>query len=281
MPDNINPRAKPPLRSLEQYLLRFLGQSHRQSLEAHPLRFLAALAALLFLLPTSESAQASEEISRGKILIANEALNDPNFDSTVILIVGHGNLGTLGLIINRPLKYDPLQADLWKDDSGSPLPPRYRSVFSNDSIYFGGPVKVAGPRALAASRFTIPGAIHIQRELYFVDNQPAFEYLLEENTRTIRFTRVYFGISSWIPGQLQAEVRAGAWYVQDSTEEMVFSDNESLWEELITKIHGKWVDGSGEKNSLPDVLHPTYNAAGIKRVADNKMISAINNRNRN
>lgn len=211
----------------------------------------AFMAAFILLMPSSVSAQAVEEIAAGKILIANEALSDPNFDSAVVLIVGHGNLGTLGLILNRSLP----------DESDVPL-------------YFGGPVKVADMRALAASRFTIPGAIHVKGELYFLDNQPAFEYLLED-PHAIRSTRFYSGISSWIPGQLQAEVRAGAWYVRDSTEEIVFSDNKSLWEALITEIHAKWVKGSRGKNSLPDDLHPTYNATGIKRVAGNEIMSAI------
>jgi putative transcriptional regulator len=208
------------------------------------------LAAFLVLLAAFQSAQADEEIARGKILIANEALSDPHFDSAVVLIVGHSNLGTLGLIVNRPLK--------------------------KGAIYFGGPVKVEGQRALAASRFTIADAIHIHGNLYFLDNAQYFKRLLEnsdtndgqqQDSKAITSIRVYEGISSWIPGQLQAEIRAGAWYLQEGTEEMVFSDNDSLWQELISNIHSQWVQAMKEKKTVRDVLHPTYNASAVQHLA--------------
>ena len=231
---------------------------------------LGSIIIALLLTPLSLPAAADDTITRGKILIANEALNDPNFDSAVVLIVGHSNLGTLGLVVNRPIK-----------NRGTPLPPQYRSMLEDDVLFFGGPVTVDGPRALAASRFTIPGAIHISGELYFLDNAQSFDYLLGDSPETdalperqnaIRSVRVYRGISSWIPGQLQAEINAGAWYVQDGSEDIVFSTSDSLWEDLVTNIHAKWVDRVSDYKSLPDIYHPTYNESHDSYFADTRTL---------
>ncbi|MEM7467389.1 MAG: YqgE/AlgH family protein [Pseudomonadota bacterium] len=171
-----------------------------------------------------------QEIARGKLLVANEALQDPNFDSAVVLIVGHGNLGTLGLIINRPFE-DPNQIE---------LPADLVSLFKDSPRHFGGPVPSNGLIALVASDYTVPNAIHVHGNIYFLDNPQAFEYLLNE-LESPQPTRIYKGISSWIPGQLAAEIRAGAWYVLDPQPALVFGDSTKMWEALLTKIHAKWV----------------------------------------
>src|SRR3954462_10354655 len=42
------------------------------------------------------------ESLKGQLLLASTQLGDPNFSSTVILIVQHDENGVLGLILNRP-----------------------------------------------------------------------------------------------------------------------------------------------------------------------------------
>ena len=39
---------------------------------------------------------------RGRLLVAAPPLVDPNFDRTVILVLEHGDEGSLGLVLNRP-----------------------------------------------------------------------------------------------------------------------------------------------------------------------------------
>ena len=204
----------------------------RRRIAAHECLPLFVASALLLLSQSTSALEPNESaLERGKLLVANEALNDPNFDSSVVLIVSHGNLGTLGLIVNR--RYESPDA--------IHLPEPYQALFADTAPYFGGPVPADGLRALVISEFTIPGAIHIKDELYFVDNPGAFDYLREER-ESAQAMRIYEGIASWIPGQLAAEVRAGAWYVLDGQQSQVFSENEKLWEELIAIIHAKWVE---------------------------------------
>ena len=229
--------------------------------------FLTELSLLMALVSAlSETALGVEPgavtLERGKLLVANEGLNDPNFDSSVVLIVGHGNLGTLGLIVNR--RYPAAEA--------IDLPERYQDAFAHSPQYFGGPVPVDGLRALVLSEFTIPNAIHIKDQLYFLDNAKAFDYL-REDPLPAHAMRVYRGIASWIPGQLAAEIRAGAWYVLDGRQNAVFSDDENLWEDLISSIHAQWVNG---KNSLEYRLDTDILLLALRRHSIMPSVSVAN-----
>ncbi len=222
------------------------------------------LVVLVVFVAEQSFAEGKTIIAPGKILIANEALSDPNFDSTIVLIVGHNPLGTLGLVINQPLE----------TNQPSPLAPRFRPNIANDVIYFGGPVSAESLRVLAASRFDIPEAIHIVGDVYFFDSAESFaptpenEPETDHRTNAIRTVRVYRGISSWIPGQLAAEIRAGAWYVRDGSEDIIFTENERLWEQFISEIHSQWVQLNNRINSLPDISLPTYNKSDTEHFAE-------------
>ena len=196
------------------------------------MRSVVSIRSFIFaLLACISQLSGATEIQRGHILVANEALSDPNFDSSVVLIIGHSNIGTLGLILNRPLG----------DDSDFPVPEKYNRLFSQTPRHFGGPVEVSGLRVLVNSAFTLPNSIHVTDSVYFLDNPSAIDYLLEE-PGAVEEARLFGGISSWIPGQLAAEISAGAWYVTDADSNLVFSDSNDMWERLITKIHAKWVN---------------------------------------
>ena len=41
-------------------------------------------------------------VEPGSALVAAPGLKDPNFCRTVVLIIDHGSLGTLGVVLNRP-----------------------------------------------------------------------------------------------------------------------------------------------------------------------------------
>lgn len=66
--------------------------------------------------------QSEFEITKGTLLIANVALQDPNFKRTVVLLCEHNEQGTFGLVLNRPLdlylpdvleEFDEWEAPLW------------------------------------------------------------------------------------------------------------------------------------------------------------------------
>jgi putative transcriptional regulator len=76
---------------------------------------------------------------RGRLLVAAPPLVDPNFDRTVILVLEHGDDGSLGLVLNRPSA--TALADVLPD---------WKAVADDPAVVFvGGPVSPDAVIALA------------------------------------------------------------------------------------------------------------------------------------
>src|SRR6266446_2271378 len=70
--------------------------------------FAAALAAFSVLGIASQSTAQSPPWLTGQLLIASPDMGDPRFERTVILMVRHDREGAFGLVINRPVREEPL-----------------------------------------------------------------------------------------------------------------------------------------------------------------------------
>src|SRR5262245_57349669 len=70
-------------------------------------------------------------VLKGKLLLATPPLVDPNFDRTVVLVLEHGEDGSLGLVLNRPT-----------DEEVEEMLPTWRPLISGQAVLFdGGPVE--------------------------------------------------------------------------------------------------------------------------------------------
>src|SRR5947209_7117867 len=50
----------------------------------------------------------------GSFLVARPVLNDPNFKQSVVLILGHGDGGAYGVVVNRPIEMSGLPLPLFE-----------------------------------------------------------------------------------------------------------------------------------------------------------------------
>ena len=75
----------------------------------------------------------------GKLLVATPLISDPTFERTVILLLAHGDEGSLGVVVNRPS--EALATDLIDGWGDLAVPP---SV-----VFIGGPVGTNGVIGLA------------------------------------------------------------------------------------------------------------------------------------
>jgi len=166
----------------------------------------------------------------GRLLVATPLLGDPNFRRSVVLIVEHEVAeGTLGVVLNRPTKVPVGQVlEQWTELATDP------SV-----VFRGGPVSPNSALALAM----VPGK---DEPLGWraLDGAPALARLglldLDTPPRllapAISSLRVYAGYAGWSPGQLQAEIDEGAWYVVTAEPGDVFSaDPEQLWRRVLRR----------------------------------------------
>ncbi|MBL8795505.1 MAG: YqgE/AlgH family protein [Planctomycetia bacterium] len=152
----------------------------------------------------------------GSFLVARPILQDPNFTQTVVLLLRHAQEGAFGLVVNRPAQVE-----------GLAFP-----------VYGGGPCKAEGLMLLHGHEDWIASPAERQeREVapgIYLGDSAALKRSTEATPEDgLRF-RIFSGYSGWGPGQLEAELAAGAWTIAGAKGETLFDvPAEDLWERLI------------------------------------------------
>jgi putative transcriptional regulator len=187
-----------------------------------------ALAAMLAALALAAvvPVRADEELGQGKILVADRKLKDPHFAQTVVLIVGSGDQGTLGLVLNR--ESEVLVTELLKGVKEA----RGR----DDTAFEGGPVEPMSVVALLRSPNGPRGAEHVSGDIWAILDPDAIKDALAAHVGPDQL-RFFVGYTGWAPGQLETEVDAGAWRIVRGGADTVFDNKpKSLWERLVRNL---------------------------------------------
>ncbi len=154
------------------------------------------------------------------LLIASPELADP-FNRSVVLLIRHNKEGALGLILNR--RTEAALKDNW--DKVSQMPCQ-----RSDSIFLGGPCE--GPLvALHTDKSLME--IEVLPGLYFCAGKDKLETLAAQSDDSP--AKFFAGYSGWSAGQLEAEIRRGAWSVMPAKAQHVFRFEDDLW--LRTRRH--------------------------------------------
>ncbi|MCP3138440.1 YqgE/AlgH family protein [Pyxidicoccus xibeiensis] len=163
------------------------------------------------------------------LLLAMPQLGDPNFYRSVILMIEHGETGSMGLVINRgaPLTLGELA-------SGQNL--GISSVRASQPVFVGGPVEPQ--RGFVLHDFAELTEKHpVMPGLYLSVTLDALGPLLENPSPRLRFCLGYAG---WGPKQLESEIAAGSWLFAEATADAVLElEPGKLWE---TTLRGMGVD---------------------------------------
>jgi putative transcriptional regulator len=175
------------------------------------------------------------ESLNGQLLVATPLLGDPNFRRTVILIVeDEPEEGTLGVVLNRPTEVQV----------GQVLEPWTDLVTGPSVVFRGGPVSPNSALALALARGddeplgwrSLEGS-DLTSRIGLVDLEAPPELL----AGGITSLRVFAGYAGWGPGQLQAEIEEGAWYVLAGEPTDAFlAEPERLWPEVLRRQGGEF-----------------------------------------
>lgn len=169
----------------------------------------------------------AERSLTGRLLVAAPSLRDPNFERTVVLVLEHGDVGALGLVLNRPSDTD-LFAAL----------PRWEQLAAQPPVLFvGGPVSPTAAIALGVA--SDGGEGEGWQPLFDGLGSIDLEHDPEELAVPIRDVRVFAGYSGWSPGQVEEEIAAGAWYVVDALPGDALSDRpDDLWGTVLRRQGG-------------------------------------------
>lgn len=170
-------------------------------------------------------------LSKGKFLVANEDLTDPNFSKTVVLLIHYDFHGAMGLVINRPT--DVKLSTLFPEIKGLRERP--------DTVYIGGPVARDQILMLMRSRDQLEGARPVFDDISVSASRTALRQMIDIADPEKRF-RIYSGHAGWAPGQLDQELSRGGWHVLPADAEIVFDKAPSeIWPELIRRSSVQWV----------------------------------------
>ncbi len=181
-------------------------------------------------------------LEKGKILIAEPSIiGDISFNRSIILLVEHGNNGSIGFILNKPMNLNI-----------SDLIPE---IESNFKIYNGGPVQQDNLYFIHKISDLIPESIMISEGLYWSGN---FEYVLklikkgEINKNDIRF---FLGYSGWDSNQLNNELNNNTWILTENShnKNIITAVDEVFWKNKMLDLGGEYSLWS----NAPE--HPSHN----------------------
>lgn len=168
----------------------------------------------------------------GIFLYAAPSMGDPNFSQTVVLLLDHGRGGSMGVVINQPTETSLRKV----------LPDLAEARRLEVPVYWGGPVQPEGVSVLLRNPRRVEGATMVLREVYRTTEVEVLREALE-GQRPDRQVRVYTGYAGWSPGQLEREVRVGAWLLDRGEADAVFTlEPDSLWErvrEIMRRIQAE------------------------------------------
>lgn len=190
--------------------------------------------ALAATVPGDAEAAASDvrRLRPGVFLYASPALQNPNFVETVVLLVRYEPAGAMGLIINRP-----------SDDSADEALPGVKGL--RGPVYRGGPVQQEALLALVRLSRPSGDAPRILEDVFLTGQREDIARAARQGPAAER-VRIYSGYSGWGPGQLENEVRLGAWVVARGEVPLVFSDRpRTVWPRVYRLLErrearGEW-----------------------------------------
>lgn len=165
-------------------------------------------------------------LETGDLLVAAPILEDPNFHRTVLLLCEHGEQGSFGLVLNRPLILRP--GEVFETLSSVP-----------HSVAYGGPVQPETMHFLHRLGDRLPDSIAVVEDIRWGGDFERLQALLESNPGLAGRTRFFMGYAGWGEGQLEEEVVEGAWILAPGRLGDVFADDpEDMWRRVLRRMGG-------------------------------------------
>ncbi len=184
-----------------------------------------ALSTLLLLLGTSWTTWAGDAqdqtATTAILLVARPELTDSEFADSVVLVMNNLGPSPIGVIVNKPtpIAVSQLVSELFPDLKR--LAPKL-----HDKIYFGGPVEFGPEFGTVWFLFRAPKppehAIQAFAGVCLSSDRQLLRQLLGRE-KPMDGLRIFVGHSGWAPGQLQAEIAAGAWTLKRADSDAIFN----------------------------------------------------------
>jgi putative transcriptional regulator len=165
---------------------------------------------------------------KGRLLVSEPFLPDPNFERTVVLLCEHNEEGSFGFVLNKPsiLKVNEVMEDI--------------SLLDN-LVYIGGPVQ-QDTLHFIHRHATLESAVEIVDHVFWGGSFENLMLLTETNQIAAKDIRFFLGYSGWGPGQLDSELDQDSWIVCDYVSDQLLFDTgpEIMWRKALENLGGRF-----------------------------------------
>ena len=165
---------------------------------------------------------------KGRLLISEPFLPDPNFERTVVLLCEHNEEGSFGFVLNKPsiLKVGEVMEDITDLDN---------------LVYVGGPVQQDTLHFIHRNT-QLENAVEIVDQIYWGGAFDNLMLLCQTQQITGKDIRFFLGYSGWGPGQLDEELEQNSWIVCDYvTDQLLFdTEPEIMWRKALENMGGRF-----------------------------------------
>jgi putative transcriptional regulator len=176
-----------------------------------------------------KSLRTGGDYLQGRLLIATPSIGDGRFERTVLLICVHDDQQAMALVLNRPLQGLRAPALLRRLGIAGETP--------DAPVLFGGPVERERGYVLHSDDYAAShSTLEVAPGIALTDTREVLDALGDPNRRPSRFL-LALGYAGWGPGQLENEIRQGAWLTCEPDEALVFGrDFDGRWDAAMGKI---------------------------------------------
>lgn len=164
---------------------------------------------------------------KGQLLLDGGRLTGSCFHRAVVLVCEHTTDGAFGLILNQPSGRE----------LGESIDGKLPHCLARQPLFEGGPILPAAMSFLHSAPILLKANI-LPNLSKGHDLDELIELAGDESAS--RKIRVFAGYAGWSPGQLDDEMRRGAWLTHPATIELVFEMvPQNLWRQLL-KQRPRW-----------------------------------------
>jgi len=172
---------------------------------------------------------------KGYLLIAEPFMSGAYFSRSVIILIEHGNQGSMGMVLNK-------RTSLFINDFFAGM-----EDMSSIPVYLGGPVATDHLYFIHSLGDIIPDCVKITEDLYFGGDFESIIYYILNGNPVDGMLRFFLGYSGWSENQLSDEIKDDSWLVGKPIPSSLImqAEGEMFWKSTVESVGGiykAWVN---------------------------------------
>jgi len=169
------------------------------------------------------------KLRKGNLLFAEPSIiGDLSFNRSVVLLTNHGKDGSIGFILNKPLKF-----------TLNDLIPEIEEDFK---VFNGGPVEQDNLYFIHKCPNLIPDSIEISNGIFWGGHFDTVIELIKSKKISPKDIKFFLGYSGWDLNQLEEELKTNAWIVSDNIykQNIIEKDDKFFWKDKMVELGGDY-----------------------------------------